>query len=84
MSDRSPPSVATGMSLATLAGLSGVSAPFLSMIENGQRELRRESHVLALAATLWVAPVGLIPWVLSGSGGPAGAMPLSVLSAVRT
>jgi hypothetical protein len=55
-----------GMTLATLAGLSGLSAPFLSMIENNQRELCRKSTITALAAALRVPPVELVPWVLSG------------------
>jgi transcriptional regulator with XRE-family HTH domain len=53
------------MTLATLAGLSGLSAPFLSMIENGHRELCRPPHILALAAALGVPPVELVPWVLA-------------------
>lgn len=53
-----------GMSLATLAGLSGLSVPYLSMIENGHRELSRKAHVKALASALRVRPVELIPWVL--------------------
>jgi transcriptional regulator with XRE-family HTH domain len=55
------------MTLETLAGLSGFSAAFLSMIENDQRELCRKSTVTALAAALRVPPVELVPWVLSGS-----------------
>jgi hypothetical protein len=54
-----------GMTLETLAGLSGFSAAFLSMIENDQRELCRKSTVTALAAALRVPPVELVPWVLS-------------------
>jgi DNA-binding Xre family transcriptional regulator len=53
-----------GMTLATLAGLSGLSASFLCRIENGQRELSRKSHITALAAALRVPPVDLVPWVL--------------------
>lgn len=55
-----------GMTLATLAGLSGLSAPYLCMIENSQRELCRQSHVQALATALRVPPVDLIPWALHG------------------
>lgn len=55
-----------GMTLETLAGLSGLSAAFLSRVENGHRELCRRSHITALAASLRVPPVDLVPWVLSG------------------
>ena len=41
-----------GMSLAVLAGLSGVTVSFLSMVENGHRELQRSSDILALADAL--------------------------------
>lgn len=41
-----------GMTLTTLAGLSGLSASFLCRIENGQRELCRKSHLQALASAL--------------------------------
>lgn len=37
-----------GMSLTTLAGFVDLSPAFLSLIENGKRELRRKSHVLAV------------------------------------
>jgi transcriptional regulator with XRE-family HTH domain len=45
-----------GMSLRTLAGLSGLSLGFLSMVENGQRHLDRTGHITALAQALQVAP----------------------------
>ncbi|MDQ1289762.1 MAG: hypothetical protein QG622_3328 [Actinomycetota bacterium] len=48
------------MSLRTLSGLSGLSAGFLSMIENGQRHLERTSHVNALAQALRIAPAELL------------------------
>jgi DNA-binding Xre family transcriptional regulator len=54
-----------GMTLETLAGLSGLSAATLSRVENGQRELCRKSHITALAAALRVPPVDLVPWVLA-------------------
>lgn len=72
-----------GMSLGTLGGLVGLSPSFLSRIENGKLELRRKSDVLALAAALRVAPVELIPWVLSGSGTWPGSAVLSVVPAVH-
>lgn len=54
-----------GMTLETLAGLSGLSAAFLSRVENGQRELCRKSTITALATALRVPLVDLVPWVLS-------------------
>ncbi|BAJ29865.1 MULTISPECIES: helix-turn-helix domain-containing protein [Kitasatospora] len=45
-----------GMSLRTLAGLSGLSVGFLSMVENGQRHLDRTGHINALAEGLRIAP----------------------------
>jgi transcriptional regulator with XRE-family HTH domain len=48
------------MSLRTLAGLSGLSAGFLSMVENGQRHLDRTGHINALAEALQIAPAELL------------------------
>ncbi|MFJ8475723.1 helix-turn-helix domain-containing protein [Kitasatospora sp. NPDC094011] len=45
-----------GMSLRNLAGLSGLSIGFLSMVENGQRHLDRTGHITALAEALQIAP----------------------------
>lgn len=58
------------MSQATLGGLAGLSPAFLSLIENGKRELSRKAHILALAAALRVPPVDLVPWVLSEAEDP--------------
>lgn len=41
-----------GLSQVVLAGLSGVSPSFLSMVENGHRKLRSWSHITALASAL--------------------------------
>jgi transcriptional regulator with XRE-family HTH domain len=49
-----------GMSLATLAGLSGLSKSFLSMAERGQRALDRRSHIAALSQALQVSETDLI------------------------
>lgn len=57
-----------GMTLETLAGLSGLSPGYLSMLENGRRELSRRVPVTALAAALRVRPVELVPWVLEQPG----------------
>jgi transcriptional regulator with XRE-family HTH domain len=48
-----------GMSLETLAGLTGLSKGFLSMVENGQRRLDRRSHIEAVANALQVAVTDL-------------------------
>jgi transcriptional regulator with XRE-family HTH domain len=45
-----------GMSLRNLAGLAGVSAGYLSMLENGRRLLDRSSHITAFAEALRIAP----------------------------
>jgi transcriptional regulator with XRE-family HTH domain len=57
-----------GMSLAVLAGLSGVTPGFLSMVENGQRHLRRSSHIRTLASVLGVSPFYLEDGIADGSG----------------
>jgi transcriptional regulator with XRE-family HTH domain len=48
-----------GIPLAVLGGLSGVTPSFLSMVENGHRELRRWSDILALASALEASPLYL-------------------------
>jgi anti-sigma regulatory factor (Ser/Thr protein kinase) len=62
-----------GMSLAVLAGLSGVSAPYLSMVENGQRGLNRWSTIVAVANALRVPPAVLalepVPGRAAGQAG---------------
>lgn len=55
-----------GMTLAVLADLSGLSVPFLSMVENGQRTLSRRDHINALAAALRVAPAEIAPGTIPG------------------
>jgi transcriptional regulator with XRE-family HTH domain len=55
-----------GLTLVVLAGMSGLSVPFLSMVENGQRTLSRRDHVNALAAALRVSPAELAPSVIPG------------------
>lgn len=47
------------MSLKTLADLAGLSQSFLSMVENGHRELDRRSHIGALADALQVSVADL-------------------------
>jgi len=45
-----------GMSQVALAELACVSPQFVSMVETGQRPLRRADHILALADALRVSP----------------------------
>lgn len=72
------------MTLEVLAGLSGKSAAYLSMIENGKRPLDRYSLILSLADALGVPPGELAPGASAtrsvgpdpssrGSAGPNGA-----------
>jgi tetratricopeptide (TPR) repeat protein len=56
------------MSLEVLAGLSGKSAAYLSMIENGKRPLDRFSLIVSLAEALGVPPAELAPGASPGSG----------------
>ncbi len=59
--------------------MSGLSVPFLSMVENGQRTLSRRDHVNALAAALRVPPAEIAPSVIPGfdEWGPAPPVPAS-------
>jgi transcriptional regulator with XRE-family HTH domain len=49
-----------GMTQVELAGLSGVSPSFLSMVEHGNRLLDRRSHIAAVASALRVSESDLI------------------------
>lgn len=62
---------ARGMSIEVLAGLSGMSASLLSMIENGQRSLTRLSHVAALSQVLGISPL----YLAYGAGDSPGSGP---------
>jgi len=70
-----------GMTQVELAGLAGLSYSYISMIECGQRPLRRRDHVNALAAALKVPPAEIAPNVIPGfdewapSPLPASAFP---------
>lgn len=55
-----------GLTLAVLADLSGLSVAFLSMVENGQRKLRRRDHINALAMALGVNPAQIAPSAIPG------------------
>lgn len=65
-----------GMTQVELAGLAGLSCSYISMIERGQRLLRRRDHVNALAAALKVSPAEIAPSMIAGSDEWAPASPL--------
>jgi transcriptional regulator with XRE-family HTH domain len=70
-----------GLTLTVLADLSGLSQSFLSMVETGQRPLRRRDHINALAAALRVPPAEIAPSTVPGfdewapASSPASAFP---------
>jgi transcriptional regulator with XRE-family HTH domain len=64
-----------GMTQVELAGLAGLSCGYISMIERGQRPLRRRDHVNALAAALKVPPAEIAPSMITGSDEWAPAPP---------
>jgi transcriptional regulator with XRE-family HTH domain len=55
-----------GMTTTALADLAGLSQSFISMVETGQRPLRRRDHVSALAAVLRVSPAEIAPAAIPG------------------
>lgn len=61
-----------GLSQDALAGLSGLSKSFISMVENGHRLLDRSQDITALADALLVAPSELIGQAVAAPH-PAGA-----------
>jgi transcriptional regulator with XRE-family HTH domain len=60
-----------GMSQVALANLACVSPAFVSMVETGQRTLRRTDYVLALADALRVSPF----YLADGRDDPAAPAP---------
>jgi transcriptional regulator with XRE-family HTH domain len=70
------------MSLRTLAGLSGLSVGFLSMVENGRRHLDRTGHINALAEALQVAPAERLGQPYPPAG-PASGAAHEVVPAIR-
>jgi transcriptional regulator with XRE-family HTH domain len=64
-----------GMTQVELAGLSGLASSYISMLERGQRPLRRRDHVNALAAALKVPPAEIAPSMIGGSDEWAPASP---------
>jgi transcriptional regulator with XRE-family HTH domain len=62
-----------GMTQEVLAGLTGLTAAYVSMIENGKRPLDRYSLIVTLAGALGVPPAELAPGMPAGAvGQPAG------------
>jgi transcriptional regulator with XRE-family HTH domain len=55
-----------GLTTTALADLAGLSPSFISMVETGQRPLRRRDHINALAAALRVPPAEIAPSTSSG------------------
>ena len=55
-----------GLTTTALAGLAGLSPSFISMVETGQRPLRRRDHINALAAVLRVPPAEIAPGISAG------------------
>jgi DNA-binding XRE family transcriptional regulator len=74
-----------GLTQVVLADRSGLSATFLSMVENGQRKLSRRDHVNALAFALRVAPSELAPSTFPGleEWAPSASPMASKFPAVR-
>jgi transcriptional regulator with XRE-family HTH domain len=64
-----------GLTQVELAGLAGLCSSYVSMIETGQRPLRRRDHVNALAAVLKVPPAEIAPSMIGGSDEWAPASP---------
>jgi hypothetical protein len=67
------------MTTTALAGLTGLSQSFISMVETGQRPLRRRDHVNVLAAVLRVPPAEIAPSMIPGfdEWAPAPPVPAS-------
>jgi transcriptional regulator with XRE-family HTH domain/tetratricopeptide (TPR) repeat protein len=57
-----------GLTQQVVAGLCGISAGYLSMLETGKRRVERYSLVTDLAVALQVAPAELVPRLLGGKG----------------
>ena len=64
-----------GMTQVEQAGLAGLASSYISMIERGQRPLRRRDHVNALVAVLKMPPAEIAPSMIAGSDEWAPAPP---------
>jgi transcriptional regulator with XRE-family HTH domain len=71
-----------GMSLAEVAGVAGLSAPYLSMAERGLRAIDRRSTITALAAALRVSESDLTGGPYLGSD-PVQSAPHLAIPALR-
>jgi transcriptional regulator with XRE-family HTH domain len=67
-----------GMPIKTLAGLSGLSVGFLSMVENGRRYIERRSHLVAIAEALQVS----VPELVGQPLAPVDAVHSAALASV--
>jgi transcriptional regulator with XRE-family HTH domain len=72
-----------GMSIETLAGMTGLSKGYLSMVENGHRQMDRRSHLEAVADALQVSLTDLTGQPYK-SKDPAYARALAAVPALRT
>ncbi|WP_250291113.1 helix-turn-helix domain-containing protein [Frankia sp. CiP1_Cm_nod1] len=72
-----------GMSLETLAGLTGLSKGFLSMVENGQRRMDRRSHLESIAEALQVSITDLTGQPYAPTN-PHQARSLASIPVIRT
>lgn len=70
-----------GLSLRITATLAGLSPAFLSMVENGERDLDRIDHAVALADVLRVSPADLVGQSLVPS--TQGHVPADSLNRLR-
>jgi transcriptional regulator with XRE-family HTH domain len=64
-----------GLTTTALADLAGLSPSFISMVETGQRSLRRRDDINALAAVLRVPPAEIAPGISPGFDEWAPALP---------
>ncbi len=72
-----------GMSLRVVAGLAGVSAAYLSMVETGKRSLDRYSLIRDLAEALRVPASDLAPSLSEGGVKPNLPRPATTESGIR-
>jgi transcriptional regulator with XRE-family HTH domain len=72
-----------GMSIETLAGMTGLSKSYLSMVENGHRHMDRRSHLEAVAGALQVSLTDLTGQPYKAKD-PVHARALAAVPALRT
>jgi transcriptional regulator with XRE-family HTH domain len=71
-----------GMSQETLAGLAGVSRPFITMVESGRRSVERRSTLVSIAQALQVSVADLLGQP-SDLGDPSKAAASAAVPAIR-